>query len=282
MKVSYIFSFFLLFFVYKNTNTVVCDNGYGDLAATSALTTVIKDPISLTIKDLYEHGVKNPFTKIIHKLKKFIRYRKVLRWSRMWWVLLVREIVGDNTIERKTEKALREIWDQCTIAVYNNTLNAVESKPLLFLHGILNECRNNFATKLRQDPSLIVAKIDQIIKSQIYRFWVSEPYLKIGRSHTLYTHITPDVVPQLPKECTLKHLSSYMEEKLKTMESKKNIESGKYEFDVDSSETDSTKDDSKPDDDDDDDDDNFDDDTVEEDEASGDLFKDEKNDEKKE
>ncbi|SOV83776.1 exported protein 2 [Plasmodium sp. gorilla clade G3] len=279
MKVSYIFSFFLLFFVYENTNPVVCDNGYGDLAATSALTTVIKDPLSLTIKDIYEHGVKNPFTKIIHKLKKFIRYRKVLRWSRMWWVLLVREIVGDNTIERKTEKALREIWDQCTIAVYNNTLNSVESKPLLFLHGILNECRNNFATKLRQDPSLIVAKIDQIIKSQIYRFWVSEPYLRIGRSHALYTHITSDVVPHLPKECTLKHLSSYMEEKLKTMESKKNIESGKYEFDVDSSKTDSTKDNSKlDDDDDDDDDDNFDDDTVEEEEEEtvGDIFKDEK------
>ncbi|GAW82374.1 exported protein 2 [Plasmodium gonderi] len=234
MKISYIFSFFLFFIIYKNTTNVVQCGGYSDLAATSALTTIVKDPISLTIKDLYEHGVKDPFTKLIHKIKKVVRYRKVLRWSRMWWILLVREIVGDNAIEKKTEKALREIWDQCTIAVYNNTLYAIESKPLLFLHGILSECKNNFSTKLRQDPGLIVAKIDQILKSQIYRFWVSEPYLKIGKSGMFYTRINDKNVPPLPKECTLKHLSSYMEEKLKSMESKKNIESGKYEFDVES------------------------------------------------
>ncbi|EUD69207.1 hypothetical protein C922_00070 [Plasmodium inui San Antonio 1] len=243
MRVSYIFSLLFFLIIYKNTttNVVQCD-GYSDLAATSALTTIVKDPISLTIKDLYEHGVKDPVTKLIHKIKKVVRYRKVLRWSRIWWVLLVREIVGDNAIEKKTEKALREIWDQCTIAVYNNTLYAIESKPLLFLHGILNECKNNFSTKLRQDPGLIVAKIDQILKSQIYRFWVSEPYLKIGKSGMLYTRINSNNVPPLPKECTLKHLSSYMEEKLKSMESKKNIESGKYEFDVES--TKNTTDDS--------------------------------------
>ncbi|SCO93861.1 exported protein 2, putative [Plasmodium malariae] len=278
MKISCFLSFFLFFVIYKNTTNVVYCGGYGDLAATSALTTIVKDPISLTIKDLYEHGVKDPVTKLIHKLKKVVRYRKVLRWSRVWWILLVREIVGDNAIERKTEKALREIWDQCTIAVYNNTLYSIESKPLLFLHGILNECKNNFSTKLRQDPGLIVAKIDQILKSQIYRFWVSEPYLKIGRSNTFYTRITPEMVPPLPKECTLKHLSSYMEEKLKTMESKKNIESGKYEFDVASSNksTNDTEVTGEDDQNDDDEDDTFDEETFKDD-----IFNSKKTDEKK-
>ncbi|SBS86279.1 exported protein 2, putative [Plasmodium ovale] len=278
MKISYILSFFLFLVIYKNTTNVVQCDGYSDLAATSALTTIVKDPISLTIKDLYEHGVKDPITKLIHKLKKVVRYRKVLRWSRIWWILLVREIVGDNAIEKKTEKALREIWDQCTIAVYNNTLYAIESKPLLFLHGILNECKNNFSTKLRQDPGLIVAKIDQILKSQIYRFWVSEPYLKLGRSSIFYTRITPKIVPPLPKECTLKHLSSYMEEKLKSMESKKNIESGKYEFDVESTKN-STND---TDDEDDDQNEDEDDDQNDEESFEDEIFNDTNAEEKKE
>ncbi|CAD2111780.1 exported protein 2, putative [Plasmodium vinckei] len=234
MKVRYIVSLFLFYATYKHTtNTVQCDT-YTDLAATTALSTVIRDPLSMTIRDLYDNGVKVPITDLINSLKKSSRYKKILRWSRMWWVLLVREIVGNNKIEDATECILREIWDQCTISIYNNTLFSVESKPMLFLHGILNECKSSFSTKLRHDPGLIVSKIDQILKSQIYRFWVSEPYLKLGKSGIYYSKINHNNVPELPKEHTLKHLSSYMEEKLKSMESKKNIESGKYEFDVDS------------------------------------------------
>ncbi|CRH01212.1 exported protein 2, putative [Plasmodium relictum] len=235
MKVIKIFVLSFVFLLYKNSTIVHC-GGYGDIAATSALQTVIKEPITLTIKDLYEHGVKSPITKLVHKIKKFLRYRKVLRWSRIWWILLVREIVGDNNIEKRTEKELREIWDQCTIAVFNNTLNTIDTKPLLFLHGILNECKENFSTKLRQDPSLIVVKMNQIIKSEIYRFWVSENYLKIARSGIFYKSITPSIVPPLPKEHTLRYLSSYMVDKLKALESKKNIESGKYEIDISSDE----------------------------------------------
>ncbi|CRG94909.1 exported protein 2, putative [Plasmodium gallinaceum] len=231
MKISKIFIFSFVFLLYKNNNIAQCE-GYGDIAATSAIQTIVKEPISLTIKDLYDHAVKDPVTRLINKIKKVLRYRKVLRWSRIWWILLVREIVGDNSIEKRTEKELREIWDQCTIAVFNNTLNTVETKPLLFLHGILNECKSNFSTKLRQDPSLIVAKMDQIIKSGIYRFWVSDAYLKIGRSGIFYKNITPKLVPALPKEHTLKYLSAYMVDKLKSLESKKNIESGKYEIDI--------------------------------------------------
>ncbi|GAB67873.1 exported protein 2 [Plasmodium cynomolgi strain B] len=219
MKVSYIFSLLFFLIIYKNTTTnVVHCGGYSDLAATSALTTIVKDPIRVTHRRKPSSGdAKCP-------------------------------VYFSNLCDEY--KALREIWDQCTIAVYNNTLYAIESKPLLFLHGILNECKNNFSTKLRQDPGLIVAKIDQILKSQIYRFWVSEPYLKIGKSSIFYTRINSNNVPPLPKECTLKHLSSYMEEKLKSMESKKNIESGKYEFDVES--TKNTTDDSQADEEDDD------------------------------
>ncbi|CXI97067.1 exported protein 2 [Plasmodium berghei] len=234
MKIRYFLSLFLFYATYKHTTNIVKCDAYSDLAATTALSTIIRDPLSMSLKDLYDHGVKIPITDMINILKKAVRYKKILRWSRMWWILLVREIVGNNKVEEATECILRDIWDQCTISIYNNTLYSVESKPILFLHGILNECKNSFSTKLRHDPGLIVSKIDQILKSQIYRFWVSEPYLKIGRSNIFYANITQKNVPLLPKECTLKHLSSYMEEKLKSMESKKNIESGKYEFDVDS------------------------------------------------
>lgn len=57
----------------------------------------------MSLKDLYDHGVKIPITDMINILKKAVRYKKILRWSRMWWILLVREIVGNNKVEEATE-----------------------------------------------------------------------------------------------------------------------------------------------------------------------------------
>ncbi|VWU49169.1 exported protein 2, putative [Hepatocystis sp. ex Piliocolobus tephrosceles] len=237
MKITTIFFFFLLIINYNNVKFVVyCAGGanYGDVVISTAITTMIKEPLTLVSKDLYDHAVKSPIEGLISRIKKVVRYRKVLRWSRIWWVLLVREIVGDGEIEEKTEELLRDIWDQCTISVYNNTLYTVESKPALFLHGILSECKENYSTKLKHDPGLIVAKIDQIIKSQIYRFWISAPYMKIGKSGIFYTRVNQKIVPKLPDRCTLKHLTSYMEDKLKSIDNKKNMDSSKFSFSVSS------------------------------------------------
>lgn len=237
MRIKNYFFIFLIFFVFCKFENArgIGQQSYKDMALQTAVTTVVKDPISLLTKDVYDNIFKKNFVKLIRKLKKVLRYRKILRWARIWWILLVREIVGDDgVLEKRTNNVLREMWEQCAIAVYNNMLNSVESKPVLTLHAILTECKHHYASKLKTDADLIVPKIDKILKSELFRFWVAKEYLKLGRSNRLYFTIKPKDVPHIPEVYTLKYLAKYMENKLHSIDSKKNLASKNYKISVES------------------------------------------------
>lgn len=224
---------FIFLFCLSGSFKYVKTSDLNATAQNTAVSTIIREPLALFLKDIYEYLMKKPVQKGIRYVRKLIYYRKILRWARLWWVLLSREIVGPNGhIDKRSNRVLRRIWEECAIAVYNNSLNSVDSKPLLILHAVLNECKENYASKLRNDPDMVVQKIDKILKSEIYRFWVAQEYLNIGRSNLLYTKIKPSMVPYVPSKYTLHHVSKYMEGKLKSLESKKDLDIGKYDVDI--------------------------------------------------